>query len=377
MLFQRNSRKKTAADVRVDSFPGDHQDGLTLGENTFNNPLVSQETHEKNFQNRTAGNSLRFHIHSPEINRQTELFRKMSLPFIVPGRQDLGSFLYFGGLGATNYSWRDFAMKIADRSGVHTEAYSLEGHSGDWGDLKRTTHKDWIKSIQSIVSRQQNRPTVFCYSTSALVAFEIERRNPGTFAAIVAVGAPLFLLNRKIELYLNLVSKVETTLRALKIPRRLPISLAVDFQLADDAEMTKQKRKSPVVDQIPLSAMISLRRMQRIAQTAVRHIECPLYYAQGALDPAVLSKVPDYLNRLVPAKHKEIKVYARSAHGPQLGVERSILLRDVCNFLTDVFAGYENLEYPAPRFSREEKQTSKAHVQRAIIRNCLSSRGGD
>jgi hypothetical protein len=49
-----------------------------------------------------------------------ELFKRCASPWILRGRQDVASLIYYGGLSSTGYAWRDIAAKVFERSGFQS-----------------------------------------------------------------------------------------------------------------------------------------------------------------------------------------------------------------------------------------------------------------
>ncbi|MCB0332160.1 MAG: hypothetical protein KDD55_01605 [Bdellovibrionales bacterium] len=280
------------------------------------------------------GAGISWHFTMPDALPRKALFEKMCKPYVLPGRMDISPFLFYGGLTATGYPYRDFASKLYDRSGIHTEVRSLAGHDGTWSGLRDTTEQDWIDDVEENARKFPIPPVGFFYSTSVPVAFEVERRNPGTFAAIVAIAGPLALKNEQLEKYLDRGLAASRFVRLVTARILKPFRYgSVGMEHADPELLSKSARKSPGYSKLPLLTSFSLRRIQKLAIEAASEIHIPFFYAQGSNDHVVSGSVVDFLQRTVPAETKEIHLYEGSGHGPQLDHNGKALLRDISAFL--------------------------------------------
>ncbi len=280
------------------------------------------------------GAGIEWHFKEPNALPMPQVFEKMCQPYILHGRQDLSPLLYYGGLTATGYPWRDFATKLFDRSGIHTEVRSLAGHDGTWRGLRDTTEQDWIDDVAEQATKFKIAPIGFFYSTSVPVALEVERQNPGTFSAIVAVAGPLALRNDRLETYLDRGLAASRFVRLVTARILKPFRFgSVSMEHADPKTLSKSARKSPGYSRLPLLTSFSLRRIQKLGIEAASEIQVPFFYAQGSNDHVVSESVVDFLRGTIPSTTKEFHVYEGSGHGPQLDHSAKALLSDVSAFL--------------------------------------------
>lgn len=308
------------------------------------------------------GAGISWHYAEPQVVDNPEAFKKYTEPYILPGRTDVSSFLYFGGLTASGYPWRDFATKLFERSGWHTEVYPLAGHDGRWANLRDTSEREWIEDIRIKAQSMQTPPVVFCYSTSLPAAFEVERRHPGTFRAIIGVGGPFYLKNEKLETYLSRGLMADRIFRIFTFGQFSPLRFgSVPMRFSDDREKTKYERRSPSFERLPVPTALSLRRIQLLGRKAAAEVECPFFYAQGDNDEIVHKKTLEFLEKTVGSDLKECRNYSSAAHGVMLSHDRRQFFNDVTDFMQQVFMD-EPAEKDIPDFKTRIPEKAAAYL---------------
>ncbi|MCB0353141.1 MAG: alpha/beta hydrolase [Bdellovibrionales bacterium] len=327
------------------------------------------------------GAGLSWHVADPKALDRPGYFERLSKPFIIPGRTDLSSFLFFGGLTATGYPWRDFALKLFDRSGIHSEIYSLAGHDGTWKSLRDTTADQWVSDMHEKASRFERPPILFCYSTSVPVAFEVERRFPGTFAAIVAVAGPFKLRNERLETYLDRGIAASRLIRSLTLNAlRLFRFASVPSEDSVDREEQRLGKRNPSFRKIPIPTAFSLRVIQKKGLRAASDIQCPVCYLQGEKDHVVSSDVIEMLRERIPSQRVEFHTYENGGHGLQIGQEKKQAFTDIARFLERTLRElHPNRAVPTfeQRISRNAVSLFVTGLVEAVIAKRRAQIGGD
>jgi esterase/lipase len=314
-------------------------------------PARPEEPHSE----QSASNSPQFSRASNEPRAvRPELFRRLAEPWVLYGRQDVASFLYYGGLSSTGYCWRDISMKIFERSGYHSEVHSLAGHDGEWQHFKETGRRAWIDDIVRNASRLDN-PVFLGYSTSALAAIVAAAENPGLFKGLVLAAPPLDLFTLKHKVALNVTEFISRC-----FPRHFGWTdqMTVSMGRSDFPHQTKQMRKGPHFREIPVPVVIELRRLQREALLALKKIDVPIFILQGASDQIVSGKTPGMLMQGVASTSKTCKIYPLSNHSLLVGANHREILHDLCNWLRDECLPALAVKEPLPDFHK--RLTSQA-----------------
>ncbi|RME59599.1 MAG: hypothetical protein D6780_04875 [Candidatus Dadabacteria bacterium] len=350
------------------------EDQINFEVNLLNNQEEQKSSSLLNSVQRAVGSEVKisWHISQPKkYCTDVKRFKRFSKPFIIPGRQDLGAFLFFGGLSATGYPWRDFALKLFERSGIHSEVHSLAGHTGEWADLRDVTAEEWIKDMYEKAKAFKKPPVVFCYSTSALVALEVERRYPGTFAAIVAVSAPLILKDKELEEQIDKGVRAAQAVSALTFGQLDPLKYgSIPFETAASIYETKQGRKSPKYTKLPLSTVKEFRKIQLLARDAASKINIPLFYAEGRYDSLVGEENISFLKKNISSAIFEAHTY-RSSHGPQVSRDQRKMLKHCSAFLRKVLKSRYKTKR-IPDFSKPITKEAVAYYVSALIQGIVS-----
>jgi esterase/lipase len=317
-----------------------------------------QETAEKLIG---EGAGISWHARSPQTIARADLFERFKKPFVLPGTQEEAGLLYIGGLTSSGYPWRDFACKIFERSGYHSEVYPLAGHDGTWKGLRDTGEEGWIKEIKKRADAFEKPPIIFCFSTSMLAACVIEKRHPGTFRAIVGVGGPFSLHNNKLESYLDRGQVVDNIFRTMTFGTFTPLWYGSVPMESAGSEHTHEARRSPGYSKLPLPTALSLRRLQKKAADTLQEITVPFFYAQGEDDRVISADIPDMVRDTLASEHKTIRTYPEANHGPMLTKSRYKLLGDICTFLKETLQR-ESPDAEIPDFKKRLTPPSAAEV---------------
>lgn len=285
---------------------------------------------------------------------RADLFEKCCEPWVLHGRQDIASFIYYGGLSSTGYAWRDLSVKVFERSGFHTEVHSLAGHNGEWETFKNTTHRQWVDDIVSKASKVNN-PVFFGYSTSCLAAIVAAAENPGLFKGLVLVAPPVQLRSGKHSVALTIAEFL-----CSKFPNAFHWLEKKCVKMRGDSEptlATKQTKRSPHFNEFPGPVVFSLKRLQREAWKALKKIDIPIVILQGQHDGIVAPGAPAAILKRVKSEQKQHRLFPESTHSVMLGLERKEVLREVCSWLRDVclptLAGPEALPDMKTRLTRQ------------------------
>lgn len=259
-----------------------------------------------------------------------ELFKRCATPWILRGRQDVASLIYYGGLSSTGYAWRDIAAKIFERSGFHTEVHSLAGHDGEWAHFRDTDHRSWVDDIVKR-ARSVPNPIFMGYSTSALAALVAAGENPDLFKALVVVAPPVQLRSSKYSLALTAAEFM-----CSHFPNRFRWLEHKCVAMGGDRKpelLTKQTKRSPYFEFFPAPVVFSLKRLQREALKVLKKIEVPVLVMQGEHDGTVASNGPELIMKRIKSQDKQQRIFSRSGHSLLLGLEKKDVLHELCTWL--------------------------------------------
>ena len=250
-------------------------------------------------------------------------FHEHAKPYIIDGRPDRPTLLFYGGLAGTGWAWKEFAAGLNHDCGNRVEVYSLSGHDGEWESLVMKSQADWVGDIieKAEACKQYGiKPVFFGYSTSAVAAIEAAALRPDLFGALVLIGTPIDLKDWKSSLALNVVEWVDHYVPfAHKLFQKIPVSLPPDPPGIDPDNILA---KQPSLEQIPLSTLISLVRLQRDARAMLQDVRCPVLVIQGTQDKYVDLKIAERMFKLLASEQKEFVAVEESPHAVMLGKRR-------------------------------------------------------
>jgi esterase/lipase len=300
----------------------------------------------------------------PVLPFRPELFKRCSTPWILRGRQDVASLIYYGGLSSTGYAWRDIASKIFERCGYHTEVHSLAGHDGVWAHFRDTGHRQWVNDIVER-SRGVSNPIFLGYSTSALAAIVAAGENPGLFKAIILVAPPLQLKSSKYSLALTV-----SEFMCSHFPNKFRWLEQKCVAMGGDRKpelLTKQTKRSPYFEFFPAPVVFSLKRLQREAIKVLKKIDIPVLVLQGEHDGTVASNVPDMILSRIKSQSKQQRIFPRSGHSLLLGLEKKEVLQELCGWLRNTALAKDTPPEGLPDFkTRRSKIAVAGHVMGTI-----------
>lgn len=250
-------------------------------------------------------------------------FVEEAKPFVIEGRDDRPTLLFYGGLAGTGWPWKEFAAGLNRDCGNRVEVYSLTGHDGCWDSLVKKTQSDWVSDIiaRAEASKEKGfKPVFFGYSTSAVAAIEAAAMKPDLFGALVLIGAPIQLKDWKFRVSLNIVEAIDRWVPfAKKLFEKIPISLPPDPPGTDPENILS---KQPSLESIPLSTLISLIRLQRDAKAALSEVRCPVLVIQGTQDKYVDMRVARAMYKMLASEQKEFVAVDESPHAVMLSRSR-------------------------------------------------------
>jgi len=264
-----------------------------------------------------------------------EDFACHSEPYVIEGKENLSHFLFYGGLAGTGFPWKEIATDFNKEWGNQVEVYSLAGHDGTMETLADISHEDWVEDVINKAEKAQLRsgePVVFFgFSTSAVAVLDAASRRPELFAALVLVAPPIRLRQNYLTTLLGLAERLDAW-----VPGVSKIAKKIKFPLASrkvSEGYGENFTKSPRMDWVPLSTLVSLSRLQKKARAAVPSIESPVLVIQGTEDTYVKAKTSERLVARLGSSEKDIVLFEGSPHPVMLSTCEEEFVKTVHSWL--------------------------------------------
>lgn len=351
-------------------------------------------------------------------------FKKYAQPFIIPGREDV-CIISYSGLVTPNYPLRRFLSETYRRFGFRTELYSLYGHDGTHESLAGATHDKMLDFLKEKVSglpqtgpdKKPNKRIFVGYSTGALAGLALEAQYPGTFDAMILIGAPMFIKNPWHHRLLSVVAKVEFVLSKLgalaaaidkeldpeqadkpkksrgpfayisrtfyrwggelaNMLNKTPFSMQPNPPKDPHGKLSlKELRKTPHFAEFKLLNLLSVYRLGTIGKQGLTtgKTAIPIFTCQGTDDPFCRANCADFIleNNKMNSEAAQLlsrnKIYANTPHAVFFGPHGKEFMNDGWKFMQDVLGVIEpNLslgDMKQPTYSMPGKSPFKGPQQ--------------
>lgn len=193
---------------------------------------------------------------------------------------------------------------------------TLPGH-GKMLTLKGTTHDKWIKTAENALQELKDK-----YDQVYLIGFSMG-------GMIAAYLAGKFKIDK---LVLLATAGKFISLRQLTLDVGEVIIDGLKGSLGDNQYYTRYRRK---FGKIPFKANMEFLKLIKYTKGYLKHIESPVFIAQGCQDSIVPPKAASYLDKqITTSERKEIVLFERSDHLICLGEDKDILNTMVHSFLS-------------------------------------------
>lgn len=228
-------------------------------------------------------------------------------PYLLKGRsRDLGIVLCHGYMAAP-LEVKELARHLAQR-GFWVYVPRLKGHATTPEDLARTSHKQWIESVDrgyAIISNICRRVVAGGFSTGAGLALDLAVRVK--LAGVFAVSTPL-----RLQYFSSrFVPAVDIWNRIMKKVR------------FDDAqkEFVENRPENPHINyhRNPISGVRELERLMDRLEPKLADIVVPALVVQSANDPVVDPKGSERIFKLIGGEDKQYVLFNFDRHGILLG----------------------------------------------------------
>jgi carboxylesterase len=202
--------------------------------------------------------------------------------------------------------------KYLSTKSIITMCPVMKGHMGQRRDLAFVKYTEWIKSAEASLlelSSQCKRVVIIGFSMGGLIAVNLAVKY--NVDGIVTLNTPIYHWNIKI-IGKNIVKDIKTK----------------------DYKNINYYIRSAI--NIPISALINFKMLLIRTKPLLKHIQCPMFIAQGLLDDTVHKKSADYIYNSLSSEVKYIKYYENTDHLICHSTENTDVFKDIESFLKKV-----------------------------------------
>ena len=355
MLDNRPEPSKGREERKLSTQPANDQDPISLESESFTSFRDQLRDKQSPLGRETGGF---FEERTPRKLSTQRLHEDLTLygkPYILIGRKDRPTIVFYGGLAATGFPWHEIAREVNAKYGARCEVYPLAGHNGSWRDLKQADHEDWIADITNRsknATTQDAKPIFFGFSTSAAAAIEASARNPDLFQAMVLVAPPIHLRKKSLKIPLAIIERLDHYIPPL---RPLFRKLTASMPPLDANEYTHELLNNPRFNKLPVTTFIALARLQHQVRGSLDKVQCPILFVQGGEDGFIHLDEAEKAFEQIGSNDKEFVAYKDSPHAVMLSKHKGDLYGQVVAWL-------DRLIHPP----EDTDSSSRVRVRRSI-----------
>jgi alpha-beta hydrolase superfamily lysophospholipase len=315
---------------------------------------------------------IRFHVPDAEkFGPLGDRFEKHAHPYIIPGTKDAQPLLYFSGLNATGYEWKEVARDYHHRYGVHSEVYTLPGHDGRWKSFLFVTDSDWIRFVHDRAlaarARTGRLPILIGHSTAAIaiitaMAEYAEAHDGAPLAAgVILSGPPLKLL----QTFKHAIPLIHADKELRRIPgAEMWNHFSAKMPRNDDPLLSELDRKNPSAAYVPVKLLVQLWRLIPRAQVAMRKLHVPVLVLQGSADHLVNPAAVERAMHTCPSEDKTFVSFPGGRHSSMFGTTKADFRRSIFEWLASRQVKFEAVER---RLLRAEMYRAMAARQQQLV----------
>jgi esterase/lipase len=273
---------------------------------------------------------IRFHVPMQDrFGAFGDKFEKHARPYIIPGTSDAQPILYFSGLNATTYEWKEVARDFHHRTQTHQEVYTLPGHDGKWSSFLSVTDKVWIGFVieraLDLRARTGRLPVLAGHSTgAAAILAALEQYAADNNGALL--GSGVVLSGLPVRLKQTLKHSIPL-IHADKELRRTPNDalwnhFCAEMPRSDDPNLTYLDMKNPSSRFVPVKLLVQLWRLIPQARSGLQSLTIPALVLQGSRDHLVDEKGVEMALRSCPSPDKTFHLFESGRHSAMFGTTK-------------------------------------------------------
>lgn len=273
---------------------------------------------------------IRFHVPMQDrFGVFGDKFEKHARPYIIPGTSDAQPILYFSGLNATTYEWKEVARDFHHRTQTHQEVYTLPGHDGKWRSFLSVTDKVWIAFVieraLDLRARTGRLPVLAGHSTgAAAILAALEQYAAANNGALL--GSGVVLSGLPVRLKQTLKHSIPL-IHADKELRRTPNHalwnhFCAEMPRSDDPNLTYLDMKNPSSRFVPVKLLVQLWRLMPQARKGLQSLKIPALVLQGKKDHLVDENGVERALRACPSPDKTFHLFEAGRHSAMFGTTK-------------------------------------------------------
>jgi carboxylesterase len=254
-----------------------------------------------------------YYVQFVEVIFLTSYLHENAKDFYFPGNKT-GVLLIHGFTGSPS-EMRYMGDYLKDK-GFSVRGVLLEGHGTSIEDMRKTNHRDWIKSAElgyGELAEQCDEIFVVGFSMGGAIALHLAQKYD--ISGIVSLSTPIKILSR--QYYIAAIVKY---LR-LKISKQQRIV----------------KKKDPFIisyDKTPIKCIVSLMQLINLVKTDLHKIEKPILIMQSYGDGTVHPSSANFIYKRIGSTDKSIIFLHRSGHVITCDCEKEQVFEEVNSFIS-------------------------------------------
>ena len=233
--------------------------------------------------------------------------------FYFPGNKT--GILLIHGFGGSPSEMRYIGDYLKDKS-FSVRGVLLKGHGTSPQEMKKTNHKDWIKSAEQAyleLAEQCNEVFVVGFSMGGVIALHLAQKYD--IKGIVSLSTPIKILSR--QYYIAALVKY--------------------LYFATGKQLNTIKQKDPFIisyDRTPVKCIISLMQLINIVKSDLHKIEKPILIMQSYGDGTVHPSSANFIYKRIGSTDKSIIFLHNSGHIITCDCEKDQVFEEVHNFIS-------------------------------------------
>jgi carboxylesterase len=247
-----------------------------------------------------------------EVILLIKLLHENAKDFYFPGNKT-GILLIHGFTGSPS-EMRYLGDYLKDRN-FSVRGVLLKGHGTSPEDMKKTNHKDWIKSAEDgylELSESCDEIFVVGFSMGGAIALHLARKYD--IKGVVSLATPIRILNR--QYYIGAIVKY------------------LSFAIGRQPKIVKQK--DPFIinyDRTSIKCIISLIQLINMVKLDLHKVEKPILIMQSYGDGTVHPSSANFIYKRVASTDKSIIFLHKSGHVITCDCEKEQVFDEIHNFI--------------------------------------------